>query len=132
VELDAIFEIAVPHARHSPTSETIGGTMTPKKKGKLYAFWPYDLYPYMLGGVVTNVFEDGSILLNEYGNCTFPSVVLVAGNPGKLLLERTKKLRAMLRDDEKELHNRYIALLRDECLAQGVDPDQLKIPKIKE
>ena len=47
------------------------------KEDKLYAFWKYDQPPYVLGGIVTKIREDGKVCIKSFaGSCFTPLQIL--------------------------------------------------------
>ena len=59
----------------------------------LFAFWSYGSYPYVLGGTVTRMREDGYVETKEYGpGAWFKPVKLLPLDAGK---ELNAKLRAL-------------------------------------
>ena len=47
------------------------------KEDKLYAFWKYDQPPYVLGGIVTKIREDGKVCIKGFaGSCFTPLQIL--------------------------------------------------------
>lgn len=73
---------------------------------KLYAFWKYDFYPYLLGGQVTNILDNGSVETEEYGKGRYFShiIKILPLKAGADLKEKLKKLEM---DREKALHALY-------------------------
>ena len=70
--------------------------MTSKKEapvGTLYAFWPYDQYPYFCCGEVTRMHESGMVETKEYGpGSTVWPVLLVPLNAGRRLKDKLQFL----------------------------------------
>ncbi len=80
-------------------------------KSNTYVFWPYDLYPYLLGGIATK-FKD------EYAGRTHLAFVPTYGmwfkytfslphKRGALFLKELTALRDAKRGEAKVLDNRY-------------------------
>lgn len=75
--------------------------MTPKitkpkdSIGALYAFWPYDQYPYFCYGEVTRMHESGAVVTKEYGEGNWWRPVLVV--PLKAGLQLKEKLQSLER-----------------------------------
>jgi len=59
-----------------------------------YAFWRYDLFPYVLGGTITKMREDGCVGTVEYGSY-FNPVKILPVDAGK---ELHKKIEALARE----------------------------------
>lgn len=67
---------------------------------EVYAFWGYDLYPYLCYGKVTKFVDNETVLVDGYGNSSFRYRFLVPGSRGKAL---TTQLDNLKRDRQKEL-----------------------------
>jgi hypothetical protein len=60
---------------------------------QLYAFWSYDLFPFCLGGEVTNVRLNGYVETREYGTgFYFKPFLLLPYAEGKKKAEALQKL----------------------------------------
>lgn len=76
---------------------------------KLYAFWKYDLFPYLLGGEVEDMRDDGRVQVKGYGpGFWFKPTRLVPVKMGKALKQKLDKITAdyeaaakKLKDDAK-------------------------------
>jgi hypothetical protein len=101
-------------------------------KGKLYAIWSYDKFPYFTGGEVEQLNDDGTVYVKGYGNHRMQARLLVPGRKGKILLDRGKALRASLEREKRELYNHHIQLMLDEFTAQGVESSPFKYLKVEE
>jgi hypothetical protein len=56
-----------------------------------YAFWRYDVYPFILGGTITNMDKNGFIETEEYGvGRYFKPMAILPGNAGKELHHKIK------------------------------------------
>lgn len=61
---------------------------------KLYAFWRNDVYPYVLGGPVTKMDEEGRVQTRNYGpGHWFTPIKLLPHKSATKLLEELAKLR---------------------------------------
>jgi len=78
--------------------------MTAKKEapvGTLYAFWPYDQYPYFLCGEVTKMHESGAVETVGFGpGHRFMPVLIRPLNAGLRLREKLD----VLREDYRAAH----------------------------
>lgn len=54
---------------------------------EMMAFWKYDQFPFLLGGTVNKMFEDGRVRTIEYGGYSFRPVFIVPKETGKKLKE---------------------------------------------
>lgn len=63
----------------------------------LFAFWPYDSFPYVLGGTVTKITDKGAVETIEYGPGRYfratKILPLAAGKKLKETLDRLTKVR---------------------------------------
>lgn len=87
--------------------------------GTLYAFWPYDQYPYCNGGTVVAMDEQGKVETKEFGpgNWFTPFKVMPV-EQGKELRGKLKQLEVAHRD----------ALLKVKAEANRLLDDVLEIP----
>ncbi len=79
----------------------------PLPKQKLYAFWSYDLCPYMLGGEVERFADDGMIVAKGYQGMKFKPLAILPDKAGKEALKFLKKIRADYDKAEKDLKKKY-------------------------
>ena len=73
----------------------------------LYAFWDYDLCPYMLGGIITIFTEKGNVRVKGYDGMAFKPIAILPGESGKKALTRLKQLRYEYAEKEKALKEDY-------------------------
>lgn len=70
-------------------------------KNKEYAFWKYDLFPYMLGGTVTGFSKGGLVETEEFGRGHyFKPIVFTSKQKGK---EMRNKLETLAEQRNKAL-----------------------------
>lgn len=78
-----------------------------KRQNKLYAFWKYDIPPYLLGGEVIEVMEDGYVTIKGYTPSKFKPIKIVPLEKGIKLQKKLDKARAKykktIQEAEKEL-----------------------------
>lgn len=76
-------------------------------KDKLYAFWKYDTPPYLLGGEVESIDEDGFVTVKGYKSSRFRPVKIVSLEKGiklqKKLHKAEMKYRRIVKDANDEL-----------------------------
>jgi hypothetical protein len=72
----------------------------------LFAFWEYDLYPYMLGGVASSMNDEGYVYIKSYQSW-FNPFKLVPIDIGKILYVQVEGLREEYRIVEAELKKEY-------------------------
>lgn len=74
----------------------------------LYAFWKYDLYPFVLGGHVVKMREDGSVETKEYGHGSyFKPILIMPSGPGEKLAAEIKELGRAHSDAIAELNREW-------------------------
>ena len=79
------------------------------KSAKLYAFWRYDKYPYVVGGTITVMRENGWVECKEYGpgHCFKPLIVLPV-EAGRALRKQLDSLDEGYREAQKKLHDEWM------------------------
>lgn len=76
-----------------------------------YAFWKYDLFPFVLGGTITRMLDNGMVSTVEFGPGNYFKPIK------KLSMHEGKALKAKLQELSLEYKRRDQAL-RDEMLAK--------------
>ncbi len=61
---------------------------------KLYAFWKYDTAPFLLGGEVEEVSNDGYVVIKGRTGCKFKPVLIVPLEKGIKLHKKLNKAEA--------------------------------------
>lgn len=78
---------------------------------QLFAFWRYDLFPYVLGGRITKMREGGAVETEEYGRVrTFVPFKILNLEEGKRVLAELENLRNQ--------HDRAMEKLKAEFLVR--------------
>lgn len=73
----------------------------------LYAFWRYDLFPFVLGGEITTFHDDGRITAKGFGGYAgFKPIKVLPEGAGKALLAKLKILKDKYDSELLELNNR--------------------------
>ena len=80
-----------------------------KPRQKLFAFWKYGSFPYILGGEVARFCDDGLVYIDSYQG-TFRPVRVVLLAEGKALWDKLSELRQDHDDAEKKLREDYLAM----------------------
>ncbi len=84
---------------------------------KLYAFWKYDVFPYILGGHITRISSNGSVETKEYGpgNYFKPFKIVPAKTGEKLHIEikKSEKDFRLAEEKFKEFWNKQGKFLYD-------------------
>lgn len=75
---------------------------------KLYAFWKYDLFPYLLGGKVEKVRDDGWVSVGGYPGMKFNPVRVLGEKVGEKLHAEVKKLTSNYEADQRKLRDEYL------------------------
>ncbi len=80
---------------------------------KIYAFWDYDLYPYILGGRVESIIkpktpeEPTFVYTEEYGNFRHIAKYFTDARSGKVLLEDLDNLRGQKKNMVRAINRLY-------------------------
>jgi hypothetical protein len=84
---------------------------------RLYAFWRYSCFPFVLGGEVLEVRDDGLVKVKNYGGATFRPIKILPYDAGRQLWERLRDL--------TDRHARELQKLKDRFLheAQSLVPE---------
>ena len=60
---------------------------------ELFAFWKYDLFPYVLGAKILEMKEDGRVLAEGYSSYLFRPIKILPLEPGRTLFAQLKVLK---------------------------------------
>lgn len=63
---------------------------TAQKVSGMFAFWRYDLYPYVLGGEIDMMDDQGLVRVPSYGHSWFQPIKLLPAKKGRELLDALK------------------------------------------
>jgi len=74
---------------------------------EIYAFWQYDLPPYMLGARVVYSNPDGTVQVQGFLGYTIKPVKLLLNEAGERAMLELKRLRTEYNDDDVELRRKY-------------------------
>ena len=78
------------------------------KSHKLFAFWRYSSYPYVLGGTITKMRDDGFVETVEYGpGRGFNPVKILPLAQGKALMAKIEALRNAQREAVTKLDQEW-------------------------
>lgn len=94
--------VKIPHQCPNPEGYLI--------KQVLYAFWAYDICPYVLGGVVEEFTRGGNVKIRGYGGRAFRPIVILPGETGRDALRLITELREKYDEKEKELKQHFKAM----------------------
>lgn len=73
----------------------------------MVAFWKYDLYPFCLGGTVTKVQDNGTVITKEYPGMAFKPIAIMPNKTGKKIIKELRKLRSCYADKCKSVLEEY-------------------------
>ena len=77
---------------------------------KLFAFWSYDQFPYVLGGEITDMNSYGEVQTVQYGpGQWFVPSKIVPVAVGQVMLAQLQQLRIEYDDAKDKLHAEYLA-----------------------
>lgn len=71
----------------------------------LWAFWPYDRFPYLLSGKVTEQLDDGRVKVEGYTGMLFRPVFLSSGAAGEKLATEVRRVAEAYRTHEECARN---------------------------
>lgn len=80
--------------------------MAAKRKIKRYAFWSYDLCPFILGGEISKPKRNGLVMPDGYQGIQFEPLVIIRGGRGKIALKLIKLLRAQFVKENRDLKDK--------------------------
>lgn len=89
---------------------------------KLFAFWKYDLFPYLLGAKVEQVRDDGWVTTEGYQGMVFNPVRVLGGKTGEKLHAELKELTAEYDADLKKLRDEYLDRVNVRLAEYNVPP----------
>lgn len=78
---------------------------------KLFGFWRYDSYPYILGASIERFTPGGYIVPADFGGRCYKPILILPFNEGKILRERLKNLEVGYERAEKEMRAGWIEAL---------------------
>ena len=87
---------------------------------KLFAFWRYDQFPYVLGAEIEYINDDGFVRAKGFGGMMFRPIKIVPIAAGEQINAKLKKLEA----DERYARGEHDRVWRD-CVA-FVLPEAIK------
>lgn len=76
------------------------------EKQRLWAFWKYDRWPFLLGGEIDHFTAGGSVYITSYQSA-FKPVLILSYKEGKSLLESLITMGAQLEADTIALRQSY-------------------------
>lgn len=85
-------------------------------RDKLYAFWKYDNPPYLLGGEVESIDEDGFVTVKGYSSFRFRPVKIVSLEKGIKLQKKLHKAEVKYRRIVKDANNELRSVVR--CISE--------------
>lgn len=71
----------------------------------LWAFWPYDQFPFLLSGKVVEQLDDGRVKVEGYTGMVFRPVYLASGGAGERLHRELRRVRAAYQIHEECARN---------------------------
>lgn len=81
----------------------------PERVKGLFAFWRYDLFPYVLGGTVDQMSAKGNVNTIEYGyGYNFTPIKVMPVKAGKTLLAKLMELREEHCAATKKLNDEFM------------------------
>lgn len=86
----------------------------------LWAFWPYDQFPFLLSGKVVSQLEDGRVKVEGYSGMVFKPVYLASGAAGERLHREVRRVRAAYQIHEECARNGAGQVAHEHLLAAGL------------
>lgn len=82
-------------------------------KNKAYAFWKYDLFPYILGGRVSEILKEKDtgktyIKSSDFSNMSFYPVFFLDEKTGAGMVKEIEELRADKKEEQAFLDKKYV------------------------
>ena len=74
---------------------------------EMYAFWKYDLCPYVSCGRITKFLDNGRVRVKGLGTNSFLPVVVLDEEEGRAAHERVRALQSEYREAELRLKEEY-------------------------
>lgn len=78
-----------------------------KENQVLYAFWNYDVCPYVVGGEISRFLEDGYIESYSYPGMKFKPIAIIPGEAGREALNKIDDLIQKYNIERHALQNKY-------------------------
>lgn len=94
---------------------------------KLWAFWRYDRFPYVLSGVVEEQLEDGRVKVRGYTGMVFRPLYLASGAAGERLDREVRRVSAAYRIHEECARNGAGEVAAEMLEAAGLPVDGLPL-----
>ena len=91
----------------------------------LWAFWPYDCFPYLLSGRVLEQTDEGKVRVEGYTGMVFKPVFLASGASGERLHREVRRVAAAYRIHEECARNGAGQVAHEHLLAAGLPPGAL-------
>lgn len=85
-----------------------------------YAFWSYDLYPFVLSAPVKSFRENGSVEPKGYDGFVFRPLLVVPGEMGRPLGQKLKELEREHAAATKKLNEEFKQKTRDAFVEAGL------------
>lgn len=98
---------------------------TEEVKFELFAFWKYDLFPYLIGGQITKLLSNGRVRTKEFGGYSFTPVKMLSVEEGAKLRSKLNDLKLARDKAIKEIELEYQQELNN-LLSTYSFPDHLK------
>lgn len=86
---------------------------------RLWAFWRYDTFPYMLGAPVKEVLEDGWVTVEGYTGMKFRPIKLLPLKQGEKQWAKVSDLRSAHQETVRKLKREFNAKVQE---VVGFDP----------
>lgn len=78
-----------------------------KRKQEQYAFWYYDLCPYVLGGKVSSPMQGGLVFPDGFQGMGFKPLAVIRGKKGRAALDSVNRLMGEYFEKSRALKAEY-------------------------
>lgn len=79
----------------------------------LYAFWKYDLFPYVLGAPASRMRSNGAVYVGSYQGYVYP-ILLLPIEDGELLHKRLKQLTKEYSKAHQDLEKKFCDMIPEQ------------------
>lgn len=90
-----------------PTEKGKKYILESKKNQKLYAFWEYDKFPYVLGAEIQETLGNGKILTKKYPGFSFKPKKILPCKEGRAKHKKLEDLSREYKNELDNLHKKY-------------------------
>lgn len=82
-------------------------------RSKKWAFWEYDLFPYLLWGEIGAEYSDNVVRIPSYDNSTFHAKLILSDKKAKVLIQKLETLKVTRVVMLDGLHGHLNAIMKE-------------------